>query len=79
MSEVVDEGKGEYVDFHIPDVNFAQFIPAGGGKHTGLARWGVYVTRQVKNVTYFSYHVSKATAEDFSFVGWAFVPPMVVP
>lgn len=78
-TELVDEGKGEYADFYVPDTAVTMLTPAGGAKTVAYAKWGIYVTRAVKDLTAFQYSVSKATAEDFSFHGWAYVPPMVVP
>jgi hypothetical protein len=65
-SEVVVTADGERFDVRIPDYNHRRFRPAGNVNNA--AAWGLLVTRALKDATRFSYAVSKAIDEDFSFI-----------
>jgi hypothetical protein len=75
--EIAQGGQGEYADFSIPDTNMFAFIPGGAGNpgnDTGYPRWQAQVQRAVIDLTQFTYAVSHAVAEDFSFFTFCYVP-----
>lgn len=80
--EIVQEHNLEYADFHIPDFGVFSFTPGGAyrpSNGSGYAFWGLDITRgPTTDVTGYYYACSKAIAEDFSFLGFAFIPSMQV-